>query len=54
MGIYLIQVGAGGSGCAGKTIRIGLPVGKRFIGLRVQASADGDASGKSAKLDMVF
>lgn len=51
----LTQTGAGGAGAAAATVRFKLPTNaSRIIGLKVVNSGAGDASDKSATLEVLF
>lgn len=51
----LTQTGAGGAGAAAATVRFRLPSdAKRIIGFKAVNSAAGDASDKSATLEVLF
>jgi hypothetical protein len=51
----LVQTGADGAGAAAKTARFALPSDvKRYIRVKITASADKDTSGKSGTISLVY
>lgn len=52
----IVLTGAGGAGATGTTAQVRLPIGgvKEYIGLKCVKTGAGDASDKSATLEMLF